>query len=223
VLERSFAARSGTNWFAIAKLTFLVALSVAVFSLRLGDVPTPAIMIAHFHLPAPAPVMPSVFQQELAMSPKALLDRWAPFVTEASQRFGVPESWVRAVIARESGGRTMMGENAPITSTAGALGIMQVEPETYEEMRAQYGLGANPYDPHDNIIAGTAYLRWLRERYGYPRMFAAYNDGPGNFDRHLAGSHTLPPETVAYLDTITAELGDAPRSKRSRRRITRAA
>jgi hypothetical protein len=88
------------------------------------------------------------------------------------------------------------------------MGLMQVMPETYAEMREQYGLGKNPYDPHDNVLAGTAYLKWLHFKYGYPAMFAAYNDGPGNIEANMAGLHPLPAETIAYLTNIRTRLGD---------------
>jgi soluble lytic murein transglycosylase-like protein len=48
-------------------------------------------------------------------------------------------------------------------------------PETWAELRLRYGLGADPYDPHDNITAGTAYLRELHDRYGERGVLAAYN------------------------------------------------
>jgi hypothetical protein len=73
-------------------------------------------------------------------------------------------------------------------------------------MRQQYRLGANPYDPHDNIIAGAAYLRFLRGKYPYPTLFAAYNDGPGNLEARLRGGGLLPPETQNYVGTITGRL-----------------
>jgi hypothetical protein len=83
---------------------------------------------------------------------------------------------------------------------------MQLMPPTYHDMRVQYGLGANPYDPHDNILAGTAYLRWLRGKYGYPEMFAAYNDGPGNLEVRLVRGGLLPIETRNYLTSISNSL-----------------
>ncbi len=154
----------------------------------------------------PAPAKPSAFEMEAAMSPGDLVNRWTPYMTEASHKFAVPVSWIRAVMQRESGGRTMMAQNAPITSSVGAEGLMQVMPDTYAEMRVQCHLGADANDPHDNIIAGTAYIGWLYKRYGFPRLFAAYNDGPGNFDKHVAGKRGLPAETVAYLAAITANV-----------------
>ena len=129
-----------------------------------------------------------------------------PHIAEASNRFDVPESWIRAVMQIESGGRMTLGENQPITSSAGAMGLMQVMPSTYEDMRQQYRLGADPYNPHDNILAGAAYLRWLRERYPYPALFAAYNDGPGNLEERMEQGGVLPTETRNYVGNITLTL-----------------
>jgi membrane-bound lytic murein transglycosylase B len=140
------------------------------------------------------------------MSPSQLMGRWDGIITEASRRFHVPKTWIRAVMARESGGRTMLGEGKPIVSSAGALGLMQVLPETYEEMAAAHRLGANPFDAHDNIMAGTAYLDWLHRRYGYPGMFAAYNAGPGKLEDHLEHGVSLPAETRAYVGNIDIAL-----------------
>jgi len=158
---------------------------------------------------APAkPAEPSAFQQELAMAPRDLMNRWDPLITEAARKVGIPEKYIRAVIRMESGGRTMLAENLPITSSTGAMGLMQLMPDTYAEMRAQYRLGANAYDPHDNVMAGAAYLRFLYKRYGYPAMFAAYNDGPGNFENHLYRGRTLPNETKNYIKGVSGILGD---------------
>jgi membrane-bound lytic murein transglycosylase B len=146
---------------------------------------------------------PSAFEAEERMSPHERMQRWSPLMAQASKRFGVPQSWIRAVMLAESGGRTMAGEGQPITSSAGAMGLMQLMPSTYADMRVQYGLGADPYDPHDNVIAGAAYLRWLRQKYDYPAMFAAYNDGPGNLEQRLASGGLLPRETQLYLVHVT--------------------
>ena len=144
------------------------------------------------------------------MTLTARLARWDQLVDEASRRLDVPREWIVAVMRQESGGRTVLEGDVPITSITGAMGLMQVMPETYAEMREQYGLGRNPYDPRDNVFAGTAYLKWLHGKYGYPAMFAAYNDGPGNIELNMAGKHPLPAETIAYLVNIRTRLGDPP-------------
>jgi hypothetical protein len=109
----------------------------------------------------------------------------------------------------ESGGRTMLGEGRPITSPTGAVGLMQLEPDTYEDMRRQLKLGADPFNPRDNIMAGAAYLHWLHQRYGFPAMFIAYNDGPGNLEAHKSRGRTLPEETRNYISKICGMLGAA--------------
>jgi soluble lytic murein transglycosylase-like protein len=131
----------------------------------------------------------------------AALDRWQGFIAEASRRFRVPEAWIRAVMQAESGGRSTL-DGRPINSRAGAMGLMQVMPDTYEEMRHAHGLGSDPYDPRDNILAGAAYLRAMYDRYGYPGLFAAYNAGPERYDEYLRDGRPLPPETRSYLATI---------------------
>src|SRR3546814_17932910 len=87
----------------------------------------------------------------------------------------------------ESGGRTTL-DAPPITSRAGAMGLMQVMPATYEAMRSQPGLGADPHDPPAHILAGAAYPRPLYARFGVPRLFASYNARPARYAEHsLAG------------------------------------
>lgn len=195
----------------ISRLMLLVVLTAGILAgLHGSDARRPAftgsvakVILKQVSVKPPAPQPPSVFQQELAMAPRDLMNRWEPLIAAAAKQFHLPQEWIRSVMRMESGGRTMLDENQPIVSTAGAMGLMQVMPETYEDMRAQYGLGAEPYDPHDNIFAGAAYLSALHRKYGYPAMFAAYNDGPGNLEQHLAGNRDLPQETLNYLSGIT--------------------
>jgi hypothetical protein len=156
-------------------------------------------------LSKPTATMPSAFNEEAAMTPAQLLSRWDGHIAQASERFHVPKAWIVAVMRQESGGRTMLDEGVPIVSHAGAVGLMQVLPETYVEMAGQYKLGGNPFEPRDNIMAGTAYLRWLHHKYGYPAMFAAYNAGPGRLEDHLKGA-SLPAETRAYISGIAKML-----------------
>jgi hypothetical protein len=154
----------------------------------------------------PAPKGPSVFQLESAMTPRELIARWDPLILQASKRFNVSASWIRAVMRMESGGRTMIAEGKPIVSSAGAMGIMQLMPQTYALMRAQYGLGPDPFDPHDNVMAGAATLAILNKGYGYPMLFAAYNDGPAALAAHARANESWPAETINYVAGITAIL-----------------
>jgi hypothetical protein len=159
--------------------------------------------------PKPAKVVRptlSAYALEQQMTPRERLRRWDPEIAEASTRFNVPQPWIRAVMVAESGGRTMSAENRPLISRAGALGVMQLMPDTYADMRAAYGLGADPQNPHDNILAGTAFLRRLFLTYGFPVMFSAYNDGPGNLEYRLMHRELLPLETRNYVEVITRAL-----------------
>ena len=128
--------------------------------------------------------------------------RWEPIIAAASIRFGVPETWIAHVMQQESGGRTEL-DGKPITSSAGAMGLMQIMPETYAELRQRFGFGANAYDPHDNIFAGTAYLHELYVRYGYPNLFVAYQAGPSRLDDYLLRGRPLPTVTMAYVAALT--------------------
>ncbi|MGN6516096.1 MAG: lytic transglycosylase domain-containing protein [Rhizomicrobium sp.] len=149
---------------------------------------------------------PSVYAQEQRMGASRRMKRWDPFVTAAARRFAVPKAWLYAVMQLESGGYTMLSDTQPIVSGAGAMGLMQLMPQTYAQMRRQLGLGSDPFDPHDNIFAAAAYLHWLKGRYGYPAMFAAYNDGPGNLEARMRDAGLLPQETQNYLIRINAKL-----------------
>jgi Transglycosylase SLT domain len=84
-------------------------------------------------------------------------------------------------------------------SPKGAMGLMQIMPETYAALRARYALGANPYDPRDNILAGAAYLHEMHGRYGAPGFLAAYNAGPRRYEEHLRTGRPLPLETQRYV------------------------
>lgn len=152
---------------------------------------------------------PTARAQAAAATPAALLapaDPLSAAVSEASRHFGVPENWIWSVMRVESAGRTVA------VSHAGAMGLMQVMPETYAELRSRYGLGPNPFGIRDNVMAGTAYLREMFDRYGAPGFLAAYNAGPGRWEDHLAGRRSLPGETIGYLAKLgpMLEVGVVP-------------
>jgi hypothetical protein len=123
-------------------------------------------------------------------------DPYAAHIAEASQRFGVPANWIRAVMRAESAG------DMRAISSAGAVGLMQIMPETWAELRVRHRLGSDPYDPRDNILAGAAYLREMHDRYGSPGFLAAYNAGPGRYEEYLSGKRSLPAETRAYVTAL---------------------
>ncbi|MHA7776012.1 lytic transglycosylase domain-containing protein [Roseibium sp. M-1] len=136
---------------------------------------------------------------------RAAGDPYAAHIAEASQRFGVPAHWIRAVLDMESDG------NPNAVSAAGAMGLMQVMPETWEELRIRYGLKSDTFDPHDNILAGTAYLREMFDRYAdITGMLAAYNAGPARYDAYLEDCRTLPAETRTYVALLAPALGGHP-------------
>ena len=127
---------------------------------------------------------------------------YAVQVAEASQRFGIPTAWIMAVMRAESAG------DLRAVSSAGAMGLTQVMPDTWAGLRIRHGLGRDPFEPRDNILAGTAYLREMWDRYGnVAAMLAAYNAGPDRYDEYLATGRQLPAETRAYVDLLAPALG----------------
>lgn len=129
------------------------------------------------------------------------VDPIARHVAEASARFGIPEAWIWAVMRAESAG------DVRAVSHAGAMGLMQIMPNTWTYLRGRYRLGDDPYHIRDNIIAGTAYLRELHDRFGAPGFLAAYNAGPGRYEEHLETGRPLPRETRAYLAILAPMVG----------------
>jgi soluble lytic murein transglycosylase-like protein len=131
-------------------------------------------------------------------------DGFAAEVAEASRRFGIPESWIRAVMRVESSGHVQA------VSPKGAIGLMQIMPHTWAGLRLRYQLGRNPRDPRDNIFAGAAYLREMYDRYGAAGFLAAYNAGPGRYAEYLATGRPLPAETLAYVAALAPLIGGDP-------------
>jgi len=128
----------------------------------------------------------------------------ADYIAEAAWRFGVPVSWISAVMGAESAG------DVRAVSPRGAMGLMQIMPDTWSELRMRYDLGRDPFDPRDNILAGAAYLREMHDRYGSPGFLAAYNAGPQRYDEYLAGVRALPAETRAYVALLAPLVGGKP-------------
>jgi len=136
--------------------------------------------------PAPVPVVSTpepVAATTLAPSPLDLADA-------AADKYGLPRSLVRSVMAAES------GFQKDAVSPKGAIGLMQLMPGTAQV------LNANPHDPAQNVDAGTRYLRDLLLKYDGKlwHALAAYNAGPGAVDKY----HAVPPyrETVNYVKRI---------------------
>ncbi|KAB2707265.1 lytic transglycosylase domain-containing protein [Brucella intermedia] len=130
----------------------------------------------------------------------ALSDPWSDHIMEAAKRFAIPERWIRAVLRAES------DHDPHAISPKGAMGLMQIMPATWQELRTRHGLGDDPYDPRDNILAGSAYLAELHDLYGSPGFLAAYNAGPGRYEKHLVTGGPLPAETVTYMAKIVPQI-----------------
>jgi hypothetical protein len=147
----------------------------------------------------------SILAETVQFSGQEIAGPHAADIADAAQRFGIPVAWVAAVLVAESAG------NPVAVSSAGAMGLMQLMPDTWEELRIEHGLGDNPFLPRDNILAGTAYLRAMWDRYGnIGAMLAAYNAGPGRYDEYLTTGRDLPAETRAYVSTLAPVLGGKP-------------
>jgi len=132
--------------------------------------------------------------QDVRSATASAAQSYAAHVAEAARRFGIPEAWIWAVMRVESAG------NRTAVSRAGAIGLMQIMPATWAQLRARHGLGPDPFDARDNIMAGAAYLREMHDRYGdVTAMLAAYNAGPGRYEAYLSRGRPLPAETNAYL------------------------
>lgn len=115
-------------------------------------------------------------------------------IAVAAQRFGLAEALIERAIAVESAG------DPRAVSRAGAMGLMQLMPTTWAQLRAELSLGDDPFSPRDNILAGAAYLRRLAIAMA-PRYLAACNAGPGRYEQSLAG-RPLPLETRLYVEWL---------------------
>jgi hypothetical protein len=91
---------------------------------------------------------------------------------------------------------------------------MQIMPDSWAELRVRYALGSDPFDPQDKILAGTAYLREMLDRFGSEGFLAAYNAGLQRYEEHLGTGRPLPGETQIYVARIAAltqiARGEAP-------------
>jgi hypothetical protein len=184
-------ARSSLIRFAVGAAGLAMLSACAASGPRLADGESTAWYIAHAaHNYAP---------------PGPSGDPWGPYVRIASRRFDVPAPWIRWVMQVESGGHEYIGGQL-IVSAAGAMGLMQLEPGTYRQMAEQYGLGNDPFNPYDNVMAGAAYIHQMYQVYGSPGFLAAYDAGPGRLDAYMHRDQPLPYETINYVAMIAPHI-----------------
>jgi soluble lytic murein transglycosylase-like protein len=121
----------------------------------------------------------------------------------AAAKYGVPASLAIAVANQESGGNQYNSNGGVLTSSAGALGVMQLMPATAA------GLGVDPTDTAQNIDGGVRYLSQLLQEFGGDQTLAlaAYNWGPGNVSKY--GLSNWPAETENYVSSILSSIGGA--------------
>ena len=114
------------------------------------------------------------------------------------------------IIRREESRRSVAVVHLAQESRARQDVVVSVEgiaPESVASAKRCPGLGHDAFDPHDNILAGAAFLREMHDRYGSPGFLAAYNAGPGRYEDYRDHHRPLPPETVAYVAALVPFVG----------------
>ncbi|MGQ9615719.1 MAG: lytic transglycosylase domain-containing protein [Spirochaetota bacterium] len=114
---------------------------------------------------------------------------YGPIIEAVSKKYGIPSELIRAVVKQES------NFNVNAISRKGAMGLMQLMPQTADLLGVQ-----NPFNPEENIVAGTRYLVDLINRYGgnLNKALAAYNAGPRNVEDEIPDIE----ETRSFVDSV---------------------
>ena len=154
----------------------------------------------------PSPASPPEGNAAPASIPLLSKAEMLGLIREAAAKYRVPIAFVTSIVAAES------NFNSAAISPRGAIGLMQLMPDTAHQF------GADAAVPAENIDAGTHYLRWLMDRYqksrsSIKRVIAAYNAGPAMVDRYRG----VPPfrETRTYVARVLGFLKEfAPPRKR---------
>lgn len=118
-------------------------------------------------------------------------------IVAEAQRQGVDPGIALAVARTESGVCQWRPDGSTVISSAGAIGIMQLMPDTART------LGVDPYDVDQNIRGGVTYLKQLFQKYGsWDQALAAYNWGPGKLDRASSAGTSIPGQVLNYVKGI---------------------
>ena len=153
--------------------------------MRFTDDPPPNEGYVLFNVNGPPPE-----RKDMTLEKFPKMDLYDSYILEAAQLYMVSPALVKAVVMAES------GMNVDALSKAGAQGLMQLMPATAD------GLGvSNVWDPKENIMGGTKYIRKNIDRFGnIERAVAAYNAGPGNVIKYKG----IPPfeETQLYVERV---------------------
>jgi soluble lytic murein transglycosylase-like protein len=149
----------------------------------------------------PVPSVTTTIESFVAIPPAHAYD---VFIREASERYGVDAMLIRSVMQTES------AFDALAVSRAGAMGLMQLMPEVAEELGVD-----DAFDPRQNVMGGTRYLRRLLNLYdgNVPLALASYNAGATNVQQY--GGVPPFPETQNYVKQIT-HLVNASRRARTK-------
>jgi hypothetical protein len=153
-----------------------------------------------WHYESPLKIMSLCSTEEIKHERRQSMPDLEALIEEASNTHGVPKELIRGIIQQESSGNHFNSDGTVLTSSAGALGAMQLMPETAQ------GLGVNPNNPRENILGGTKYFKQQLEAFNgdVPKALAAYNAGPGAVQEHGG----IPPyqETKDYVERIMGNL-----------------
>jgi len=186
--RKTVGAHSGGQWRLCAGTYTLALAAMRVLAVWLPDISRAvrryAVVLTTGLLSLGSGSAIAVAQSALIVRP-AVIEPYTAYIAEAARRFGIPEDWICAVLHAESAG------DALAVSPAGAMGLMQVMPDTAEWIVAQAGFQVHHkeylYDPVMNIWIGTWYLNYLLTRYegDTVKVIAAYNAGPGKVSSWL--------------------------------------
>ena len=133
----------------------------------------------------------NLYIKSYATNPVIYIKEYGSIIKQASERFSMEPSLIKAVIKAES------DFNDRATSKKGAQGLMQLMPKTADDMDVQ-----DPYNPEENIFGGARYLSIMLERFNNDKelALAAYNAGP----EKVAAHNGIPPfaETKAFIKRV---------------------